>query len=79
MTWIQIHKVPVRYRNKALLTNPTEKKVGEVVGVEIDVQGSGNFVRVRVKLDAHRPLSCFVSISRARQREFYQIKFEKNA
>jgi hypothetical protein len=40
-TWIQIHKLPVGYRNVALSTNLTEKKVGKVVTIETDVQGMG--------------------------------------
>jgi hypothetical protein len=76
-TWIQIHKVPVGYRKKALITNLTEKKVGKVEEVQTDVQGVGNFVRVNVKIDVRKPLARFVSMSRAGQREVFQIKFEK--
>jgi hypothetical protein len=76
-TWIQIHKLPVGYRKKPLITNLTERKVGKVSEVQIDVQGAGNFVRARVKLDVRIPLARFVSLSRAGQREIYQIKFEK--
>jgi hypothetical protein len=67
--WIQIRKVPVGYRKKALITNLTEKKVGKVVEVELDVKGAGNFVRARVKLDVCLPLARFVSMSRGGQRE----------
>jgi hypothetical protein len=76
-TWIQIHKLPVGYRNIALIKNLTEKKVGKAISVETNVNGMGNFVRVQVKLDVRQPLARFVSISRAAQREFYQIKYEK--
>jgi hypothetical protein len=76
-TWIQIHKLPIGYRNKPLITNLTEKKVGKVLEVETNVQGAGNFVRARVKLYVRKPLARFVSMSRAGQREIYQIKFEK--
>jgi hypothetical protein len=76
-TWIQIHKVPVGYRKKALITNLVEKKVGKVSEVELNVHGAGNFVRARVKLDVRLPLARFVSMSRAGQREIYQIKYEK--
>jgi hypothetical protein len=50
-TWIQIYKLPIGYRNDALIKNLTEKKVGKVKKVEINVQGVGNFVRARVVLD----------------------------
>jgi hypothetical protein len=52
--------------------------VGKVVGdVETDVNGAGNFVRVRVKLDVRKPLAHFVTVSREAQREFNQLKYEK--
>jgi hypothetical protein len=76
-TWIQIHKLPVGYRNDALIKNLTEKKVGKVKKVEINVQGVGNFVRARVVLDVRKVLARFVSVSRSGQREIYQIKYEK--
>jgi hypothetical protein len=75
--WIQIHKLLVGYRNEVLIKNLTEKKVGKVISVETNVNGAGNFVRVRVKLDVRKPLARFVSISREAKREFYQVKFEK--
>jgi hypothetical protein len=77
-TCIQIHKLPVGYRNGALIKNLTEKKVGKVIGkVETNLNGVGNFVRVRVKLNVAKPLARFVTVSRAGQREFCQIKYEK--
>ena len=72
-TWIQIHKLPVGYRNESLIRNLTEKKVGKVLGVETDVKGMGNFVRVKVKLDVRKALARFVTVSRDKKREFYQI------
>jgi hypothetical protein len=67
----------VGYRKKALITNLVERKVGKVSEVELDVQGAGNFVRARVKLDVRLSLARCVSMSRARQREIYQIKCEQ--
>jgi hypothetical protein len=76
-TWIQIHKLPIGYRNETLIKNLTEKKVGKVKKVEFDVQGAGNFVQVRVVLDVRKVLARFVTVSHGGQREFYQIKYEK--
>jgi hypothetical protein len=76
-TWIQIHKLPVGYRNIALIKNLMEKKVGKVLKVETDVNGMGNFVRARVKLDVRKALARFVSISREGQRQIYQVQYEK--
>jgi hypothetical protein len=75
--WIQIHKLPVGYRNESLIRNLTGKNVGKVISVETKVNGAGNFVRVHVKLDVRKPLVRFVTISREAQPEFYQVKFEK--
>jgi hypothetical protein len=41
------------------------------------VQGAGNFVWARVKIDVYKPLARFVSMSKARKREIFQIKYEK--
>jgi hypothetical protein len=76
-TWIQIHKLPIGYRKIPLITLLVEKKVGKIIGVETDVQGAGNFVHARVKLDIHKPLAWFVSMSKAGQREIFEIKYEK--
>jgi hypothetical protein len=75
--WVQIHKLPVGYREKPLITNLVKKKIGEVKEVEINIPGINNFVRVRVKLDVRKALARFVTVMRGGQREFYQIKFEK--
>jgi hypothetical protein len=72
-TWMQIHKLPVGYRNEALIKNLTERNVGKVSKVETNVNGMGNFVRVRVKLDVRKKLARVVTISREKKREYYQI------
>jgi hypothetical protein len=74
---MQIHKLPVGYRNEPLIKNLTERKVGKAIKVATNVHGAGNFVRVRVILDIRKPLARFVTVSRAGQREFYQVKYEK--
>jgi hypothetical protein len=76
-TWIQIHKIPVGYRKKSFITNLTEKKVGKVIDLQLELQGAGNFIRVKVKLDVRKPLARFVSFSREGARVVYPIKFEK--
>jgi hypothetical protein len=76
-TWIQIHRLPIGYRNDTLVKNLTERNVGKVLEVQMNVQGMGNFVRARVKLDVRKVLARFVTISRDVKREFYQVKYEK--
>jgi hypothetical protein len=75
--WVQIHKLPDGYRTKSLVTNLVAKKIGKVDEVEIVLNGVGNFVRARVKIDVRKVLARFVTISRNGQREFYKIQFEK--
>jgi hypothetical protein len=41
------------------------------------VQGAGNFVHARVRLDVRAPLARFVLVSRGGQREIFSIKYEK--
>jgi hypothetical protein len=70
--------LPIGYRTDNLIRNLTERKVGKGIGlVETNVNGMGNFVRVWVKLHVTAPLARFVTVSRAGQREFYQVKYEK--
>jgi hypothetical protein len=76
-TWIQIHKLPIGYRNETLIKNLTERKVGKALKVETNVNGMGNFVRVKIRLDVRKALARFVSISKEGQREFYQLQYEK--
>lgn len=75
--WLQIHKLPDGYRSESLVKNLVEKKIGKVSEVETSLQGIGNFVRARVKIDVRKALVRFVSISRGGQREFYKFQFEK--
>jgi hypothetical protein len=53
--WIQIHKLPIGYRNNTLVKNLIEKKVGKVVKVETDVQGVGNFLEPEFELMSGHP------------------------
>jgi hypothetical protein len=53
--------------------------VGEVTEVQIKLTASfiGSFVRLKVKLDVNKKLSRFVSMTREKKKEFYQVKYEK--
>jgi hypothetical protein len=75
--WIQIHKLPIGYRDHALIKNLVEKKVGKVQTVETVIPGVNNFVRVQVKVDVRKVLPRFVTVVRGGQREFFQLKYEK--
>jgi hypothetical protein len=48
--WVQIQKLQVGYCDHAIVKNLMQKKVGQVVEIQTDVQGAGNFIRAKVKL-----------------------------
>jgi hypothetical protein len=75
--WVQIHKLPDGYRGASLVKNLAERKIGSNAEVDMVPHGLGDFIRVKVKLDLRKPLARFVTISRAGQREFFKIQFEK--
>jgi hypothetical protein len=75
--WVQVHKIPDGYRGENLVKNLIERKVGSEAVLDKTPHGLGDFIRVRVKLDLRKPLARFVTISRAGQREFFKIQFEK--
>jgi hypothetical protein len=77
ITWMPIHKLPVGYKLKTMIKNQTERQVGKAVEVQTDVQGAGNFVRVRLRLDVRKPLARVISMSRSGQREIFEVKYEK--
>jgi hypothetical protein len=66
--WVHIHKLPVGYREKPLITNLVKKNIGEVKEVETNIRGIKKFVRARVKLDVRKVLAHFVTVVRGGQR-----------
>jgi hypothetical protein len=77
--WIQIHRIPARYRTKDIITQ-LPSRVGEVLAVEMTVVPSeaGEFHRVRVSLDSLKPLTLFTPLTPEGQgRMFLQVKYEK--
>jgi hypothetical protein len=77
--WIQIHKIPEAYRKEAVVRTLVTRQVREVVVVEMHPPGGfrGDFVRVRIKQDARKPLSRFVSVSLGGKRSVFAVKYEK--
>lgn len=62
--WVQIHKVPLRYKTEAILKLITGR-IGEEVIVEMRAVSTseGDFFRVRVNLEAATPLVRFVTLT----------------
>jgi hypothetical protein len=76
--WAQIHKLPDNYLKEHVIRGMA-RGVGEVTEVQIKLPASfiGSFVRLKVKLDVNKKLSRFVSMTREKKKEFYQVKYEK--
>ena len=73
--WIQIHDVPNLY---AHLVPTLAAKVGEVLFAETSSHDfTGNFYRVWVKINVHRPLKNVVSLVRESKRQIYRVKCER--
>jgi putative transposon-encoded protein len=55
------------------------RKMGNISKVHIQIPKGyvGAFVRIRVDLDINKKLERFVSITRARKKYWYQVKYEK--
>jgi hypothetical protein len=73
--WIQIHDLPVGY---APMVKSLASKVGQFIASEgMSNDYTGNFYRVRVRLDVKNPLKSVVSMVRAGKRELFLVKYEK--
>lgn len=54
--WVQVHNIPIRYRNRSVAEDICES-IGEVHRSTENSEGEGgSFVRVRVTLDVYQPL-----------------------
>ena len=72
--WIQIHDVPDLY---AHLVTPLAAKVGEVLFIENATRDfGGNFYRVWVKINVHKPLENVVSMIRDGKCQIYHANYE---
>ena len=74
-TWSQIHKLPDGFlKNEGFMKNMASR-IGEVQEVQYTLPNGylGQFTQVRVKLDVNQKLTRFVSFSRARKTEYFQV------
>ncbi|KAE8786295.1 hypothetical protein D1007_39902 [Hordeum vulgare] len=73
--WLQIHKLPDPYCNKEIVEKLL-KGVGKILEMRLNDNIRGDYVRVRVNHDIQKPLTKFVSIVRAKERQFYLVHYE---
>ncbi|KAE8785095.1 hypothetical protein D1007_41257 [Hordeum vulgare] len=76
--WLQIHKLPDAYCKQSVVEKLL-KDAGEILDMRLNGNTRGDYVRVRVKHDIQRPLTKFVSIVRAKERQVYLVRYEKLA
>ena len=76
--WAQIHKLPDIFLLEPIIKGMA-RGVGEITDVQIKLPAGfvGSFVQIRVKIDVHKKQYRFVSITRDKKKEFYQVKYEK--
>ncbi|KAK1628838.1 hypothetical protein QYE76_003153 [Lolium multiflorum] len=76
--WAQIHKLPDNYLKEHVIRGMS-RCVGEVLEVQIKLPAGfiGSFVRLKIKLDTRKKLSRFVSMTRDKKKEYFQVKYEK--
>jgi hypothetical protein len=76
--WLQIHKLSDPYCKRNIVEKLL-KGAGEILEMRLNGNIRGNYVRVRVNHDIQQPLTKFVSIVRAKERQVYLVRYEKLA
>ncbi|KAE8818124.1 hypothetical protein D1007_04231 [Hordeum vulgare] len=76
--WLQIHKLPDPYCKKEIVEKLL-KGAGEIPEMCLNGNICGDYVRVKVNHDIQQPLTKFVSIVRAKERQVYLVHYEKIA
>lgn len=76
--WLQIHKLPDGYCDKAIMEKLI-KKAGKVLDIRLNGNSRGDYIRVRVKHDVREPLTKDVSIIRGKERQVLAVRYGKLA
>ncbi|XBI30602.1 hypothetical protein VPH35_054318 [Triticum aestivum] len=76
--WLQIHKLPDPYC-KQNIVEKLLKDAGEIMEMRLNGNTRGDYGRVRVRHDIRKPLTKYVSIVRAKERQVYLVRYEKLA
>jgi hypothetical protein len=76
--WVRVLQLPDNYLKEPVIRGMC-RPVGDVKEVQITLPAGfvGEFARVRVKLDVAKKLSRFVSITKDKKKDWYQLKYEK--
>ncbi|KAM0906228.1 hypothetical protein ACQ4PT_016910 [Festuca glaucescens] len=78
VVWVRVLKLPDNYLVEHVIKGIC-RPMGEIKEFQTKLPAgfAGEFVRVRVKLDVSKKLHRFVSITKEKEREWYQVKYEK--
>ncbi|KAE8791914.1 hypothetical protein D1007_33543 [Hordeum vulgare] len=76
--WLQIHKLPDPYCKHGIVERLL-KGAGEILEMRLNGNTRGDYVRVRVNHDIKLPLTKFVSVVRAQERQVFLVRYEKLA
>ncbi|XBH79815.1 hypothetical protein VPH35_105702 [Triticum aestivum] len=76
--WLQVHKLPDPYCKQGIVERIL-KGAGEILEMRLNGNTRGDYIRVRVNHDIKQPLTKFVSVVRAQERQVYLVRYEKLA
>ncbi|KAI5021200.1 hypothetical protein ZWY2020_055045 [Hordeum vulgare] len=76
--WLHIHKLPDPYCKEGIVMK-LFKDAGEILEMRLNGNTHGDYVRVRVNHGINLPLTKFVSIVRAKERQIYLVRYDKLA
>jgi hypothetical protein len=78
VVWARVLQLPDNYLKEPVVRGMC-RPVGEVKEVQIKLPTGfiGEFARVRIKLDVSKKLSQFVSITKDKKKDWYQLKYKK--
>jgi hypothetical protein len=78
MVWAQVLKLPDMLLKDAVIRGMC-RNMGEIKEIQVKLPAGyvGEFVRLQVRIDVNKKLTRFVSVTKDKQKEWYQVKYEK--
>lgn len=76
--WAQVLKLPDMLLKEPIIRGIC-KNMGEIkeIQIKLPVGYVGEFVRIQVRIDVNKKLTRFVSVTKDKHKEWYQVKYEK--
>jgi hypothetical protein len=78
MVWAQVLKLPDMLLKEPVIRGMC-RNMGEIKEIQVKLPAGyvGEFVRLQVRIDVKKKLTRFVSVTKDKQKEWYQLKYEK--